>query len=54
MRKVLSEFKEKVNVSEWYVDGVDLIEMATMILENNYFEFDGEIFGRSREQLYWD
>ena len=28
MRKVLSEFKEIVNVSEWYVDGMDLIEMA--------------------------
>ena len=44
MRKVLSEFKEIVNVSEWYVDGMDLIEMATIILENNYFEFDGDIY----------
>ena len=44
MRKVLSEFKEIVNVSEWYVDGVDLIQMATIILENNYFEFDGDIY----------
>ena len=44
VRKVLSEFKEIVNVSEWYVDGMDLIEMATIILENNYFEFDGDIY----------
>ena len=52
MRKVLSEFKEIVNVSEWYVDGVDVIEMATIILENNYFEFDGDIYiGKSRGQL---
>ena len=26
------------------VDGVDLIEMATIILENNYFEFNGDIY----------
>ena len=53
MRKVLSEFKEIVSVSEWYVDGVDLIEMAAIILENNYFEFDGDILyiGKSRGQL---
>ena len=44
MRKVLSEFKEIANVSEWYLDGVDLIEMATIILENNYFEFNGDIY----------
>jgi hypothetical protein len=45
MKKALSGFKEKVNVNEWYVDGViDLIEMATLILENNYFEFDVEIY----------
>ncbi|CAB4000524.1 Hypothetical predicted protein [Paramuricea clavata] len=41
MKNVLSEFKEKVNVIEWYVDGVDLIELATLILENNYFKIDG-------------
>ena len=44
MRKVLSEFKEIANVSEWYLDGVDLIEMATIILENNYYEFNGDIY----------
>ena len=44
MRKVLSEFKEIVTVSQWYVDEMDLIEMATIILENNYFEFDGDIY----------
>ena len=51
MRKVLSEFKEIVNVSEWYVNGVGLIEMTTIILENNYFEFDGIYIGKSRGQL---
>jgi hypothetical protein len=53
LEKIVSEYDAKgggrervkeVNVSEWYVDGVDLIEMATLILENNYFEFDGKIY----------
>jgi hypothetical protein len=30
--------------SEWFVDGVDLLEMAKMIIENNYFEFNEEIY----------
>ena len=42
---LLKEFKGNVNYGDWYVDGVDLAEMATIILENNYFEFDG--------QMYW-
>ena len=32
--------------SEWFVDGVDLLEMAKIILENNYFEFN-------EENIYW-
>ena len=44
MKEILNEFKGKVNYGEWYVDGVDLVEMATIILENNYFEFDGQIY----------
>ena len=49
MRKVLSEFKI-VNVSEWYVDGVDLIEMATIISEN-LLSLMGIYIGKSRGQL---
>jgi hypothetical protein len=40
MRKILEEFRDKTTFSEWFVDGVDLLEMAKMILENNYFEFN--------------
>ena len=44
MRKILEEFRDKTTFSEWFVDVVDLLEMAKMILENNYFEFNEEIY----------
>ena len=44
MKEILKEFKEKVNYGQWYVDGVDLVDMPTIILENSYFGFDGQIY----------
>ena len=39
MKKNLNEFKGKVNYEEWYIDGVDLVKMATIILENNIIDY---------------
>ena len=44
IEEILKKFKEKVNYSQWYVGGVDLVEMATIVLENSYFKCYGQIY----------
>ena len=50
MNEILKDFKKKVNYREWYVDGVNLVEMATIILENLYFEIDGQIYWQKQRK----
>ena len=51
MNEILKEFKKKVNYREWYVDGVDLVEMATILLKNINFEFDAQDILAEAEEL---
>ena len=51
MKEILNEFKRNVNHGEWYVDGVDLVEMATIIWENNSFKFDGQMNWQKQETV---
>ena len=51
MNEILKEFKKKVNYREWYVDGVDLVEMATILLKDINFEFDAQDILAEAEEL---
>ena len=44
LKEIIQEFKEEVDLTEWHVDEEDLIDLARLVLENNYFEFDDKIY----------
>ena len=44
LKEVLEKYKDRVNFGEKHVPNHDLVDLARLILENNYFEFDGKVY----------
>ena len=44
MEEIIEEFEKAVDTNACRVSAKDLVELAKLILENNFFEFDNKIY----------
>ena len=44
MEDIIEEFEKAVDTNACCVSAKDLVELAKLILENNFFEFDNNIY----------
>lgn len=44
MKEIINHFQNKFDANEIDFTAADLVDLAKLILENNYFEFDGNIY----------
>ena len=44
LKEILEKYKDRVNFGEKHIPNQDLLDLAMLILENNYFEFDCKIY----------